>query len=94
MHFTTNFPDFVDDVVLKKIYIDTYNRNLGFTMFKQDKGVHEDEYFFPPPCMQDNSYGYLIFWYEWIFYGSWKMSYDDLSSSDESSDSDNKEAKE
>ena len=70
--FCNQMPDFVDNIVLKKIFIDTYNCELAFTMFKQAKGVHED-WVFPPPCMQDNSYGYMTFWYEWIFEGKWQM---------------------
>ena len=59
-------------LLLKKIYIDTYNRQLAYATFKQAKGVHED-WVFPPPCMQDNSYGYMLFWYQWIFEGKWEM---------------------
>ena len=76
INYCNRFDDFVDDVVMKKIFIDTYNRCLAFTKFKSAKKDHV-EWVFPPACMQDNSYGYMIFWYEWIYEGKWSMSFDD-----------------
>lgn len=60
--------EFVDGMIIRKIFIDTYNRYLCCTAFKEKKVVPE-EWVFPPPCMQENSYDYAIFWYEWIVEG-------------------------
>ena len=42
---------FVDDVVVKKIFIDTHNSCLRYTKFKEKKSV-ERELVFPPVCRQ------------------------------------------
>ena len=65
----------VDDVVVKKIFIDNYNKQLAIDMFKSNKGPLEN-WVFPPPCMQDNSYDYALFWYSWIIEGEWRMKKD------------------
>ena len=66
--------DNIDDAVVKKIFIDTYNRNLSFHNFKHNKEDKiDEEWVFPPSCMQDNSYDYAIFWYEWIVEGYWYL---------------------
>ena len=72
IHAINNNIDMVDDVVIKKVFIDTYNRCLAFIKFKNGKGTHED-WVFPPPCVQHNSYSYAVFFYEWIVEGRWRM---------------------
>ena len=56
--------------IIKKIFIDTYNRSLAFDLFKQNK-LDNDDWIFPPACMQDNSYDYAVFWYQWQVEGDW-----------------------
>lgn len=65
--YCTSMADFrVCDMSVKKVFIDTYNRCLAFVLFKaKSKNVH-DKWIFPPLCVQDNSYSYTLFWYEWI----------------------------
>lgn len=74
--------EMVDDMVVKKIFIDTYNRCLRYTMFKENQGVHE-EWVFPPACMANNSYDYAIFWYEWIVEGQWCVKSNEVVGKDE-----------
>ena len=69
--------DFVCDVVVKKVFIDTYNRCLEFVTFREKANDPNDDWRFPPVCMQDNSYGYAVFWYEWVVEGMWRMNYSD-----------------
>ena len=69
----------VDDVIVKKIFIDTYNRCLRFVMFREKAGYH-NEWVFPPLCMQNNSYTYILYWYECIVKGDRDLGF---SSSDE-----------
>lgn len=57
---------------MKNIYIDMYNCILAYHTFKKGKVTHDD-WVFPPPCMQDNTYNYVVFFYEWIFGGKWRM---------------------
>lgn len=64
--------EIVDEVVVKKIFIDTYNRCLAFDTFRKFGKAHK-EWVFPPPCVQDNSYNYCIFWYEWMVEDKWQM---------------------
>lgn len=68
----------MDKLVVKKVFIDTYNRVLSYITFKQGNGVHDDRDF-PLPCMQDNTYAYMLFFYEWIIEGEWAI---DLSDSE------------
>lgn len=46
--------DFVTDVGVKKLFIDTYNRFLAFVKFRTRKGIHTD-CVYPPLCIQHNS---------------------------------------
>ena len=47
-----------------------------FVLFKaKAKKVH-DGWIFPPLCVQDNSYVYALFWYEWIVQGLWRFNGD------------------
>ena len=61
----------ITDIAVKKVFLDTYNRCLAFVLFKaKNKKVH-DRWMFPPLCVQDNSYSYTLFWFEWIIQGLW-----------------------
>ena len=66
----------IDNVVVKKIFIGNYNRQLATDLFKSNKGPLE-EWQFPPPCMQNNSYDYALFWYSWMIECEWRMKSDD-----------------
>ena len=74
--YCTESPDSVCDVTIKKVFVDTYNHCLEFTNFRGIKEVPED-WLFPPICMQDNSFGYAIFFYEWIIKSQWDADYSD-----------------
>ena len=74
IEFCNNNIDWVDDTVVKKIFIDTYNRALRIDTFRDRRKTHDD-WIFPPPCMQDNSYDYIVFWYEWMIEREWRMVY-------------------
>ena len=70
----SGFP--IDEVAVKKVFLDTYNRCLAFVLFKaKAKKVHNG-WIFPPLCVQDNSYAYALFWYEWIVEDLWGLSED------------------
>lgn len=72
--YCTEQVDYCDDLIIKRIFIDLYNRVLKFNIFRQmKKKVHEDWVFPPLLCMQDNNYGYTVFWYEWQVEGLWKL---------------------
>ena len=73
--------ELVDDAVVKKEFIDTYNRCKSFVTFKQSQNQHEG-WDFPPVCMQDNSYSYAVFWYEWTIEGLHEMQDNDNDSDD------------
>ena len=66
------YEDFVCDVTVKKIFIDCYNRCRNFVNFKLPRRM-EEQWVFPPRCVQDNSYAYAIFWYEWIVEGKYEL---------------------
>ena len=55
----------VDDLVIKKIFIDTYNRSLAFDLFRNEGIKSNKDWLFPPRCMQDNLYDYALFWYRY-----------------------------
>ena len=58
-------PFSVDDLVIKKIFIESYNQALSFESFRtKGESLNEGNWLFPPRCMQDNSYNYSIFWYQ------------------------------
>lgn len=42
VRYCTEAADFVTDVGVKKVFIDTYNRCLAFVKFRMRKGIHED----------------------------------------------------
>ena len=76
----------VSDIALKKVFLDTYNRCLAFVMFKsKEKKVH-NKWIFPPLCVQDNSYSYILFWFEWIVEGIWTFEGDKKKSGDTDED--------
>lgn len=81
MYFYTYHTDFADNIVIKKIFIDTYSKCLVFVMFRQGTGEHKD-WVFPLLCVQDNSYAYTIFWYEWIIESMWNFDSDDSNDED------------
>ena len=72
MTYCEKHPEEVIDVVVKKIFIDTYNRCLAFQAFRKTKVRHTD-WRFVPPCVQANSYSYALFWYEWTIEGRYKL---------------------
>ena len=76
--------DFVCDLVVKKVFLDTYNCCLEFMTFRETKNEPKDEWLFPPLCMQDNSYAYAVFWYEWTVEGMWRVGYPDDKEEEES----------
>ena len=78
---TENY-DMLDNVVIKKVFIDTYNRILAYNTFKLGKGSHDD-WVYPPPCVQDNTFRYAVFFYEWVIEGQWSV---DKSSDEEDSE--------
>lgn len=60
-----------DDIVIKKIFIDAYNRTLAFDLFRT-KGIKQHKnWIFPKRCMQNNSYDYALFWYCFKMRGGW-----------------------
>ena len=59
------------ETAIKKVFLDTYNRCLAFVLFKAKNNKVHDEWVFPPLCVQDNSYSYANFWYQWIVEGLW-----------------------
>ena len=62
--YVKKYPDFADDVVVKKNFIDTYNRSLSLDIFRAEgKDVQKGSWIFPPRCMQDNSYDYAVYWF-------------------------------
>ena len=70
----TEHEEFLCDVTVKKVFIDTYNRCRNFVNFKLPRKADE-QWLFPTRCVQDNSYAYAIFWFEWICEGKYKMKY-------------------
>ena len=57
-------PDYCEDIVVKKIFINTYNHDLALDIFREDgKDIKSDTWIYLPHCMQDNSYSYAIYWY-------------------------------
>ena len=68
--------EWVDNVVIKKVFIDTYNPVLRFLTFVEGKGLHEDDWVLPPTCVQEITYCYVVFFYEWIVKGQWQMQSD------------------
>ena len=62
----------LNDTAIKKVFLDTYNRCLAFVIFRDRTKIVQDKWIFPPLCVQDNSYSYILFWYEWIVEGLWK----------------------
>lgn len=77
----TNCPWLVCNVVVKKIFLDCYNQVLKWESFKDRKG-EQDEYVFPPLCVQDNTFSYALFFYKWIIEYKWRLK----DSSDEEAD--------
>ena len=62
--YVREHPEFADDLVVKKIFIDAYNRALSLDIFREEgKDVQKNGWIFPTRCMQDNSYDYAIYWY-------------------------------
>ena len=46
---------------IKKVFLDTYNnRCLAFVVFRGRNKTIQDEWVFPPLCVQDNSYSYVL----------------------------------
>ena len=70
----TEHEEFLCDVTVKKVFIDTYNRCRNFVNFKLPRKADE-QWLFPTHCVQDNSYAYAIFWFKWICEGKYKMKY-------------------
>ena len=66
----------VCDTAVKKVFLDTYNRCLAFMVFRTRNKTVMDKWVFPPLCVQDNSYSYVLFWYEWIVQGLWRFNGD------------------
>ena len=84
--YCTRHPDSADDVVIiKKIFIDTYNRCLAFQAFQKTRVKHT-QWSFVPPCMQDNSYKYALFWYDWIVEGRYQLKNEDDGADSDGSD--------
>lgn len=75
----------MDDIVVKKMFIDTYNQILSFITSKQGKGIYEN-WNFPPTCTQDNTYAYALFFYKLVMEGQWKI---DWSDTEDNSDDNN-----
>ena len=73
MRYCNNRIEWAEDTVVRKIFIDTYNRCLPFDTFRNNNSKLHTEWVFPPPCVQDNSYNYAIFWYEWKVEGEWQV---------------------
>ena len=74
IEYCSDYIEQVDDVIVRKIFIDTYNCCLKFVMFKEKKDTHI-EWVFPPLYMQHNSYNYMLFWYMFIVEGDRKLGF-------------------
>lgn len=60
INFCTKMEGFIDDIVVRKVLIDTYNCCLAFMIFKEKKGLHK-KWIFAPLCVQDNLNDYAKF---------------------------------
>ena len=62
--YTNKTPEYYEDIIVKKIFIDTYNNDLECDIFRGEaKDIRSDTWIYPPRCMQDNSYSYAVYWY-------------------------------
>ena len=85
----------ITETEVKKVFLDTYNKCLVFVLFKAKENKVHKKWIFPPLCVQDNSYSYALFWYEWIVLDLWCFGDDDKAEDgSESADSDDKENEE
>ena len=82
----------LSDTSVKKVFLDTYNRCLAFLTFREKNKKPHDHWVFPPLCVQDNSYSYALFWYEWIVEGLWVFRGDSNVNEDDEDDSDKEDS--
>lgn len=59
-------------LVIKKVFIDSYNRALGFDNFRNNGITIHEVWRYPPLCMQDNSFKCALSWYEYKKSEYWK----------------------
>ena len=71
VRFCKDMGNTLSDTAIKKVFLDTYNRCLAFLTFREKNKRPHDHWVFPPLCVQDNSYSYALFWYEWIVEDAW-----------------------
>ena len=77
IEYCNEYIEHVDDTIVRKFFIDTYNCCLKFVTFKERKDIHKD-WVFPPKCMQHNSYNYMLFWYMFIVEGDRTLGFSDI----------------
>ena len=82
----------VSDTAVKKVFLDMYNRALAFYIFREKNWKVKNAWIFPPLCMQDNSYAYILFWFEWIVQDLWTFGKKDGEEDEDDKDSDDEEA--
>ena len=69
-YFNTDL-EAVDEVVAKRIFIDTYTRVVEYEKYKKTKELGDLEVIYPPACVENNSLKYCFEWLEWKKKGSW-----------------------
>ena len=60
-----------EDLVAKKVFINSYNNALEFHNFKITGKMRAVEMVYPPICLEQNSYEYATYWMEWKKKGMW-----------------------
>lgn len=94
VRYCENLDNVVTDTSIKKVFLDTYNRCLTFVTFREKNKRPHNHWVFPPLCVQDNSYAYALFWYEWIIKDLWVFCGDSDVNDDEDKNDSNSDDKE
>ena len=60
-----------DELIAKRIFIDSYTRAVEQEKYKKTKELGDLEVIYPPACVEFNSLKYCFEWLEWKKKGCW-----------------------
>ena len=75
----------LEGIVAKKIFIDHYNYVIKFDRYEAHAppdislaSLEKHDWEYPPPCVRDNSYFYILKWLDWVKRGKWSKKNDGI----------------
>ena len=71
---------YLQGIVAKKIFIDHYNYMIKFDRYRPGgtpddslASLQKEEWVYPPACVLENSYFYILKWLDWVKHGKWSF---------------------